>query len=42
MFLVHPSLMQEEINLTCNVLTEVMCLAATQRNEFIKLHADNN
>ena len=30
MFLVHPTLTQDEIDLTCNVLKEVMYLAATQ------------
>jgi dTDP-4-amino-4,6-dideoxygalactose transaminase len=30
MFLVHPTLTQDEINLTCNVLKQVMHLAATQ------------
>ena len=30
MFLVHPTLTEEEIKLTCDVLTEVMHLAAKQ------------
>lgn len=31
MFLVHPTLTKEEIKLTCDVLTEVMTLAASQK-----------
>ena len=30
MFLVHPTLTEEEIKLTCSVLSEVMLLAAQQ------------
>ena len=30
MFLVHPTLTQDEIELTCKVLSEVMHLAANQ------------